>query len=172
MSKISQNIDNSNSELTQAQLEAMIERYFNCELDDEGERRLRRELAATQCSSPAIDEARFTMGFLSMGMKQAHERKQQAPAVRRRKPLWRIAAVAAIVVVAALAGVELYNARTATGADECYAYVNGRRVTDDKVVMDMVKHDLDDIDRASASIDDNMTQQLQSMGQALDADEN
>lgn len=30
----------------------------------------------------------------------------------------------------------------------------------------------DDIDRASSSIDDHMMQQLQSMGKALDADEN
>ena len=52
-----------NAPLSQEQLEAMIEQYFDCKLSDDDERRLRCELASTTFSSETIDEARFTMGF-------------------------------------------------------------------------------------------------------------
>lgn len=158
-----------NAPLSQEQLEAMIEQYFDCTLSDDDERRLRRELASTTFSSAAIDEARFTMGFLSMGM--ARSQASREPAQRWHKPWMRVAAAAATVALVVSAG--LYVTRMATAPrDECYAWVNGHKVSDDKVVMRMIQSDFDDIDRASSSIDDHMMQQLQSMGQAIDADEN
>lgn len=159
----------SSTPLSQEQLEAMIEQYFDCTLSDDDERRLRRELATTPHRSQAIDEARFTMGFLSMGMSRSQASRQAA--TRHGKPWMRLAAAAAVLALVVSAG--LYVVRMATTPpDACYAWVNGHKVSDDKVVMRMIQSDFDDIDRASSSIDDHMMQQLQSMGQTLDADEN
>lgn len=147
----------------------MIEQYFDCKLSDDDERRLRCELASTSFSSETIDEARFTMGFLSMGMARTQARREPAP--RWHKSWMRVAAAAAAVALVVSAG--LYVTRMATTPpDACYAWVNGHKVSDDKVVMRMIQRNFDDIDRASSSIDDHMMQQLQSMGKALDADEN
>lgn len=158
-----------NAPLSQEQLEAMIEQYFDCKLSDDDERRLRCELASTTFSSETIDEARFTMGFLSMGMARTQARREPAP--RWHKSWMRVAAAAAAVALVVSAG--LYVTRMATTPpDACYAWVNGHKVSDDKVVMRMIQRNFDDIDRASSSVDDHMMQQLQSMGRALDADEN
>ena len=143
------------------QLETMISRYFDCDLSDAEERQLREALATTSLSSNAIDEARFTMGFLSIGMEQHQERKRNSTL----KKTWRIAAAAASIIL--VAGIGTYFLITRP-SNECYAYVNGKKVTGDEQVMSLVKNDMSCLSDASTSIENGMMEQLSSMGEALD----
>ena len=142
------------------QLEAMIDRYFECDLTEAEERQLLHELAVTSHRSVAIDEARFTMGFLGVGMERHLKRKRSATLKRT----WHVAAVAMVALVAG-SGIYLLNARP---SGECHAYVNGKLIDHDEQVMSMIKNDMSSLGEASTSIDNNMLEQLSIMGEAQD----
>ncbi len=106
-----------------------IEAYFDCTLTDQEERNLRRDLATTTLRHPAIDEARALMGFACPP--QTRKADKRGTAVRR---LAKVASVAAAVAV--LVSVTLFIAKSHGETEEstCYAYVDGRKVTDEAAV--------------------------------------
>ncbi len=144
------------------ELEMMIERYFDCELSEEEEILLRNNLAHCKYKSKSIDEALATMGFLAEGAKHYNSRIVRLR-VRR---TWKIVSAAAVIAVAGTIGIKLASSNNGT----CVAYVNGVKVTDSEMVMSMVKGDLNEVNTASKSVDDNMQQQLSSVGDAIDVE--
>ena len=142
----------------QAELEQLIERYFDGETSVQEEQMLREALADCPWSSEVIDEARFTMGFFAA---HCHETERVAKKSNRRKF---IGIAASIAIVIAAGGYALWHQQQSTGV--CIAYVNGMVVQDDDKVMTLIANDLSMMDNAA----DAMTDQLSSLGAALELD--
>jgi len=142
----------------QAELEQLINRYFDGETSVQEEQMLRETLADCPWSSEVIDEARFTMGFFAA---HCHETERVAKKSNRRKFL---GIAASIAIILAAGGYALWHQQQSTGV--CIAYVNGMVVQDDEKVMTLIANDLSLMDNAA----DAMTDQLSSLGAALELD--
>ncbi len=150
---------NTNHHITnQAELEQLIERYFDGETSIQEEQLLRAALADCPWSSEVIDEARFTMGYF---VAHSHEAERVARKSNRRK----LAGIAAsIAIILAAGGYAFWHQQQSR--DVCIAYVNGQVVQDNDKVMALVADDLSKMDNAANA----MTDQLSSLGEALELD--
>ena len=143
----------------QAELEQLIERYFDGETSVQEEQMLRETLADCPWSSEAINEARFTMGFFA-----AHcQEKERIARKTHRRQLIGIAATIAIILAIGIPA--MYHSLFAPH-NECIAYVDGKIIDNDDVVMALIESDLSKMEDASNS----MAAQLQSLGEALELD--
>ncbi|MBD5266940.1 MAG: hypothetical protein HDS29_00390 [Bacteroides sp.] len=119
---------NEDRQISLNSLEAMlvaIELYFDCRLSDEEERRLRRAIAVTRVSHPAIDEARAVMGL----------RKPAERVIVSRKVLRQISIAASVaLLIAGGIGISRYFSESSL-ENKSIAYVNGVKVTDEDEVM-------------------------------------
>lgn len=149
---------NTNHHITdQAELEQLIERYFDGETSIQEEQMLRVALADCPWNSETIDEARFTMGYFA-----AHSREtQRTKKSNSRRQLIGIAASIAIILA-----VGVYAWHHQQPGDVCIAYVNGQVVQDNDKVMALVADDMSKMDNVSNA----MTDQLSSLGEALELD--
>lgn len=143
---------------SQAELERLIERYFEGETSLQEEQTLRQQLAECPWESEIIDEARFTMGYFT-----AHQRQQQQrPAAANR---YRVMAIAASVALLLTVGTGLLW-HSQQPKDVCIAYVNGQEIHNDEAVMALIENDLNNINNASQG----MASQLMSLGEAIELD--
>lgn len=163
----------------QAELEQLIERYFDGETTVQEEQMLREALVDCPWNSEAIDEARFTMGYFA-----AHSQEQQRATKRSyRRQLIGIAASIAIILAVGLPAI--YHNWFAP-QPQCIAYVNGKVIADNqKAVMSLVAQDLNNMDMATretanAIADDmnemnnatsSMTNELMDLGAAIEFDD-
>jgi hypothetical protein len=154
-----------NIKLTQSQLESLVERYFECETTDDEEEQLRKELASTQWESPAIDEAKVTMGFMSVGLSLHNKKARKSRSVIVRRAI----SIAATVIVIFTLAIFTYN-RINIERDTCVAYVADEKISNDDKVLGMIKNDLGDMHEASTGVNDKVQQQLGSIGDALDSE--
>ncbi len=153
---------NTNHHITnQAELEQLIERYFDGETTVQEEQMLRVALADCPWNSETIDEARFTMGYFA-----AHSREGQRKAIKtNRRQLIGIAASIAILLAI---GIHAMNNKWFSQQQQCIALVNGKVIDNDDAVMALIEKDLNKMEDASNS----MAAQLQSLGEALELDDN
>lgn len=150
-------------DITRQQLEGLIAKYFDGQTSVAEEQMLKQCLAHCQWHGGVIDEARFTIGMLSVGADKHRHANRAAKIV----PVWRIAAVAASVAVAMLVG---GGQNVTAGKGECIAYVNGKKVSSDAAVMQLVNSDLRNLDDASDAVGGNVEQQLNNLGAAIEID--
>ena len=143
---------------SQAELEALIERYFEGMTSLEQEDAMRQCLAHCPWSSEAIDDARMVMGYF------AAQSAQQRRSVSRSMRQGFIGIAASIAVILAVGGYVLWH--QSQPDDMCIAYVNGTVVNDNDKVMALVANDMSKMDDAT----DAMTNQLSSLGEALELD--
>ena len=129
----------------QAELEQLIERYFDGETSVQEEQMLREILA--DCP-----------WYFS-----AHRHESQRVAKKNNRNKF-IGIAASIAIVLAAGGYALWHQQQS--ADVCIAYVNGLVVQDDDKVMALISNDLNMMDNAA----DAMTDQLSSLGAALELD--
>jgi len=146
---------------TQAELERLIERYFDGDTSVQEEQMLRETLADCPWSSEAIDEARFTMGYFV-----AHSCESQRVARKNNRNKF-IGIAASIAIVLAIGIPAMYHSWFAP-QPQCVAYVNGKVIDNDEDVMALIESDLSKMEDASNS----MAAQLQSLGEALELDNN
>lgn len=143
---------------SQAELEALIERYFEGMTSLEQEDAMRQCLADRPWSSEAIDDARMVMGYFAAHSKQ--HRRSVSSGMRQGI----IGIAASIAVILAVGGYVLWH--QSQPDDMCIAYVNGTVVNDNDKVMALVANDMSKMDDAT----DAMTNQLSSLGEALELD--
>ena len=143
----------------QAELEQLIERYFDGETSVQEAQMLREILADCPWSSEAIDEARFTMGYFAA---HSQEKERIARKTHRRQL---IGIAASIAIILAIGIPAMYHSWFAPH-NECIAYVDGKIIDNDDVVMALIESDLSKMEDASNS----MAAQLQSLGEALELD--
>ena len=124
-----------------AQLEALIDRYFEGKTSLQEEQMLRENLADCPWESEAIDEARFALGYFSAHKQQGH----RTPTVSNRS---RYLAIAASIAVLLTIGVGLlWQSRQPD--DVCIAYVNGQAINDRNEVLTLMRSDLNDMGNAT-----------------------
>lgn len=143
---------------SQAELEALIERYFEGMTSLEQEDAMRQCLAHCPWSSEAIDDARIVMGYFAAHSKQ--HRRSVSSGMRQGI----IGIAASIAVILAVGGYVLWH--QSQPDDMCIAYVNGTVVNDNDKVMALVANDMSKMDDAT----DVLTNQLSSLGEALELD--
>ena len=143
----------------QAELEALIERYFEGETTVLEEQTMRSVLADCPWNSEVIDEARVVMGYFAAHSSQ--HRRHAAKGSRQRI----IGIAATIALVLTVGGYALWHQLDQTD-NVCIAYVNGHVVQNDDQVMAMIASDMNMIDNAA----DGMAEQLSSLGEALEID--
>ena len=117
---------------TEADWDALVERYFEAETTEAEEAALRRFLCTPQGSAPRYDEVRAVMGFLAVG------RSQQVAAVPQKKGrsirLQTLGRIAAAVIVAVGVGLAAWLTQSQP-TEVCIAYVDGREITDREAVI-------------------------------------
>lgn len=117
---------------TEADWDALVERYFEAETTEAEEAALRRFLCTPQGSARRYDEVRAVMGFLAVG------RSQQAPVVLQKKGrsirLQTLGRIAAAVIVAVGVGLAAWHMQSQP-TEVCIAYVDGREITDREAVI-------------------------------------
>lgn len=143
---------------SQQELERFIERYFDGMTTLAEEEMLRTCLAHCPWSSPTIDDALMVMGYFATHRNQ--KRGHFAQVTRQRM----IGIAATIAVLLALGGYAIWHQTQPSGV--CIAYVNGEVVNANDEVMAMIVHDMNMMDNAA----DVMTMQLNSMGEAIELD--
>ena len=145
---------------SQAELEALIEQYFEGMTSLEQEDAMRQCLAHCPWSSEAIDDARMVMGYFAAHSKQ--HRRSVSSGMRQGI----IGIAASIAVILAVGGYVLWH--QSQPGDMCIAYVNGKVIDNVDAVMALIEKDLNKMEDASNS----MAAQLQSLGEALELDNN
>ena len=145
----------------QAELEQLINRYFDGETSVQEEQMLRETLADCPWSSEVIDEARFTIGYFVAHRKAGQQTSKKS--YRRQV----IGIAASIAIILAIGIPAMYHSWFAP-QPQCIAYVNGKVIYNDDVVMALIASDLSKMEDASNS----MAAQLQSLGEALELDNN
>jgi hypothetical protein len=143
---------------TKAQLEELIERYFEGQTSQQEEQLLRESLADCPWESEAIDEARFTMGYFA-----AH--KQQRRRIVNMSTRHRALGIAATIAVLLTIGVGLLW-QSRQPEDVCIAYVNGQTINDKDKVLTLMQSDLNDMGNATQGI----AEQLSSLGEVIEID--
>lgn len=141
---------------SQAELEHLIERYFDGETSIAEEVVLRQALAHCPWESEAIDNARMVVGYFAA---HRHHKSHQATRPLRQRVM---GIAATIAIIMSIGGYALWHQlRT---ADECIAYVNGHTVNDNDEVIALIEKDLSNMDNAAQG----MASQLSSLGEALE----
>lgn len=152
-----------NSTLTQTQLEALIERYCDALTDEADEALLRQALVSGRYEqTPAVREALAVMSLCaverSLTASNADDRMRRMPG----RAVW--AAAAAVVGIILVAGLWVYRPAGArsidTQTETCHAYIAGRYITDQKVVMNQVANELACMAEASEQFDSGIEDQL------------
>lgn len=141
------------------------ERYFDAEISDEEERKLRSFAASPAGNEPEFEELRAVMSFISVG-KDAEKSKARPSILRLHL---RTIAASAAIAVAAVAGTWITVEKLST--DDIYvAYINGKKTTDPDVVMNAMRSSVKEV--MSPTDTPKMEDQLDDMFQTLnDAEE-
>lgn len=115
-----------------------IERYYDCSLSDTEERALRRTIASTTLSHPAIDEARAMMGFLRPEAAAAQTKRGRRITLRAA-----MSVAAAVAVLFTLAVGYLRHSSAYGDESTCIAYVNGGvLITDEEDIIRLIAADM------------------------------
>lgn len=124
-----------------------IDAYFECQLSDEEEQSLKVELLHTPFKHQAIDEALAVMGFSTSRrylVTQAEESFGPKPKPHRRfRRVTRMAAASVAVIFCAVAS--LFSFQN-TGQAGCIAFINGRRITSEKEVIDIMRINMNEFE--------------------------
>lgn len=127
-----------NNYMTQEELEALIEKYFECETTDYEESLLKRVLPECDYKSQVIDEALVTMGFYEVGRSEVKRKTARKITVLA----WRIASVAAMLALIVVFAVNFKSSENGLSSCECIAYVNGEEIKNDEAVTKLMKVNL------------------------------
>lgn len=150
----------SGTRLSESELVALIERYFDCATSEEEEVRLKQELAVTEHRNNTIEEAMATVGVFA-------EQKRLMSAVKRSRGAivaWRVVSVAAVVALLFAVGLHMLSYNGNEPEDYCIAYVNGVAVNDRAEVMAMLHSELTDVSSAGIGEDVDLLSRLSAFG--------
>ena len=117
-------------------------RYLDAETTREEEEWLLRFVCSPAGADAEWDGLRAVLSFTAMGRQAATQPAQ------RRRPRWKTASVAAVVVGLAIgAGFLWHELRPSASAqpDQCIAYVGGERITDNEKVMSLMRESLSEM---------------------------
>lgn len=122
----------------------VIGRYFDAQTTDEEESALKRFLVSPEAAGREFDEARAVLGFTTVGRRLCHTRRRTA--LRRR--IAGYSAAASVALVIAFSGWAVYS-----GRNQCVAYINGVKCTDEDVVMAEMRRSMREMGATASSAD-------------------
>ena len=145
---------------SQAELEQLINRYFDGETTVQDEQALRETLADCPWSSDVIDEARFTMGYFA-----AHRNEQQRVAKKTNRS--QIIGIAASIAIILAIGLPAIYHNWFAPQSQCIAYVNGKVIANNqKAVMSLIVQELNNMEMATRDLDNMIASDMNDMGDA------
>lgn len=150
-----------------------IEKYFDCSLTDEQEEELRRQIATTTLSHPAIEEAKALMGF-----RNSESNISETPSSPRlyadnhsrridRHGFMAGASIAAAVALIISIGVIVLNPMK-SATPQCVAYVNGQRVTDEDIVLALMAQNTHEFNIAADEAQQSLINELEFIAPVVD----
>ena len=123
----------------------VIGRYFDAQTTDEEESALKRFLVSPEAAGREFDEARAVLGFTTVGRRLCHTRRRTA--LRRR--IAGYSAAASVTLVIAFSGWAVYS-----GRNQCVAYINGVKCTDEDVVMTEMRRSMREMGATASTLGD------------------
>jgi len=130
--------------MNKSQLHNLINRYFEAETSIEEERILRHELASVTAADPLVDEARAVLG-LSLATPKATKVKRASGSIA-----WRIAA--SLTAAVAIGVAVLVGGIANDNSDQCVAYLNGEKISNEHEVMQQMFAELSEMENASTEM--------------------
>ena len=154
---------NPYNKLSLEDLEELIQCYFDCSLSEDDELALRKVVAATSFDSPAVREAKAVMGYMAAGTSAVSPAKHRGAGVRAWLKI--TASVAASLIL--LVGVRAVTSYQSEDDDVCVAYVNGERINNKDVVMQLMKLDLLTMNNGHETVNDGITDDFAAIRDAI-----
>ncbi len=153
------NTDHNINNLSLAELDSLSRAYLDCRLTKLEEKELQLVLMSTNFSSPAIDEARETMGVTTVMESLA----APAPKRVRRRPAWlKWCAAAACIALAVGVAVNLPQSDRRMPDTSVIVYVDGHKLDNDEAArkasetqarcMAMLEHTLNQANAAQNAV--------------------
>lgn len=131
--------------LTNKYWDELIEKYFDGLTTREEEDLLIRFLATPQGGQSRYDEIRAVMSYHVMAKRKKVVRKPSTKIVRQRMVIWRNIAASLLFVVGCTFAFHFLKDNSSHG-DLCMARVNGKVVTDEEVVLQLMHQTLQSVD--------------------------
>lgn len=147
--------------LTEQQLNAMAEAYFEGTLSEQEETLLREQLAASTIDTGSIGEAKAVMGFFATMRKQS---RRKTISIRHPRRVGLISAVAASIAVLLIATWSY----SASRRSDCVMYANGQVITSEEAVMATMNSQMADMKSPSMNISSIVQSQLGDFGELID----
>ena len=139
-----------------------IEKYFECQLTDEEEYRLRQRLSVKSLDLPEVREEKAVMGF--RGMRMSDSSYKLMPRKPKGNNVLRIASgIAAALIIAMGIGLTIRFGNKSEVRPECVAYVNGKCVTDEAQVMEIMEQNVADLESGVAEARNDMLDEMREL---------
>lgn len=119
----------------------LVRRYFDAQTTDEEESRLRHFLLTSPLRDADFEEARAVMGLVAMA-NTCHTTTHHTSRHRSHRVLTLAASFALLLSLGTLT----FLTQSEHADNECVAYVNGHKVTDEQEVIKLLHRDVEQVD--------------------------
>lgn len=145
-----------------------IAQYFECMLSDEEEKELRYQLALTDLDDPAVEEAKAVMGFQTIRkLHPANETKANTRWTGFRK-LGTAISIAASIALIFVVGFSVISSYKVSNSD-CMAFVNGKIITDEDDVWQIVMQDAEELEEALNECQEGTLEDMEDLGDMVES---
>lgn len=140
----------------------LINAYFDCTLSEQEELRLKYMLATTDEDTDDVREAKAVLGVFAMERKLSQGAQ---PITHSKRSIIRYAAAAVAGFAIVVGGVKYVEYKE---DNTCVMYVNGEKISNEKIVLAQMKGQMDDISEAADNTDQTMSSQLDDIASVLE----
>lgn len=148
---------------TDSDIHLLIEKYFSGNTSLEEEARLRRLLATTTEDSPEILQAKAVIGFFAVA-----SRKNIVVTRSYRRTLWRVASVAASVIIAVVLCVGMVRIYHPDSTAKMIAYIGGVETNDPATIIGVINEDFISFQEANIIIADDIGSDFDAINEVMD----
>lgn len=147
----------------------LIEAYFDCTLSEQEEQQLKQMLATTEEDTADVREAKAVLGVFAMERKLSQDAQQitnhEFRITHSKRSIVRYAAAAVAVFAIVIGGMKYVEYQE---DNACVMYVNGEKISNEKIVLAQMVGQMDDISEAADYNDQTMFSQLDDMASVLE----
>lgn len=147
----------------------ITEAYFDCTLSEQEELQLKQMLATTEEDTADVREAKAVLGVFAMERKLSQDAQQitnhEFRITHSKRSIVRYAAAAVAVFAIVIGGMKYVEYQE---DNACVMYVNGEKISNEKIVLAQMVGQMDDISEAADYNDQTMFNQLDDMASVLE----
>jgi hypothetical protein len=152
-------MNNSKVNISQSELEKLIEDYFNGLTTEEQEEQLKNELVTTHHSSRTIDEARAVFGYFATD--KAHQSPSNVLMVNKIRRYSKVFVAAASIAICATFAIKFLSNDVNT------VYINGDKINSKALALNQMNDELRCIAEASDNVNEDISQDLSLINDAF-----